>query len=74
MYHNYFVYITTNPSKKVLYIGVTNGLYIQIQQHYQSRGQTSNFTGKYFCYNLIYFEHYPYIDMAIECEKEIKKW
>ena len=33
-----------------------------------------SFAGKYFCYNLIYYEWYQYIQAAIEREKEIKGW
>jgi putative endonuclease len=29
----YYVYITTNPDKKVLYIGVTNSLPHRLAQH-----------------------------------------
>ena len=31
--HNYFVYITTNIKKNVLYTGVTNELYTRLTQH-----------------------------------------
>lgn len=31
--HNYYVYITTNPDKTVLYIGVTNDIAIRLRQH-----------------------------------------
>jgi hypothetical protein len=33
-----------------------------------------SFAGKYFCYNLIYYEWYPFIQSAIAREKEIKGW
>ena len=72
--HNYFVYITTNPAKTVLYIGVTNNLYIRINQHFINRGNSTSFAGKYFCYNLIYWERFDDIKQAIEREKELKKW
>ena len=74
MHHNYFVYIVTNPTKTVLYIGVTNNLDVRLQQHYDNRGGTETFAGKYFCYNLVYWERHQYIDHAIEREKELKKW
>ena len=72
--HNYFVYITTNPRKFVLYVGVTNDLYTRMQQHFENRGNKGSFPGKYYCYNLVYFENHQYIDHAIEREKEIKGW
>lgn len=72
--HNYYIYITTNPNKSTLYIGVTNDLEIRMNQHFENRGKPGSFAGKYFCYNLIYWEHFKYIQHAIEREKEIKKW
>jgi len=74
MFHNDFVYIVTNPAKTVLYIGVTNDLPTRLQQHYENKGQQKTFAGRYFCYNLIYWERFDYIQHAIEREKELKKW
>ncbi|MDZ7900927.1 MAG: GIY-YIG nuclease family protein [Arcicella sp.] len=70
--HNYFVYIVTNPRKTVLYTGVTNNLQVRMQQHFENRGNPKIFAGKYYCYNLLHFEYYQYIQHAIEREKEIK--
>jgi putative endonuclease len=69
---NYFVYITTNPTKTVLYTGVTNDLYTRMLQYRQNKGKSTSFTGKFYCYILIYHEKFPYANMAIEREKEIK--
>ena len=33
-YHNYYVYIVTNPFKTVLYIGVTNDLSRRLVEHF----------------------------------------
>jgi putative endonuclease len=74
MSHNYFTYITTNPQKTTLYVGVTNDLESRLMQHYNNKGNSSSFAGKYFCYKLVYFERFTHIDHAIEREKEIKKW
>ena len=71
---NYFIYITTNPSKEVLYIGVTNDLYTRMTQHYENRGDSKSFAGRYYCYNLIYFERHDSATAAIDREKELKKW
>ncbi|HYG40726.1 MAG TPA: GIY-YIG nuclease family protein [Cytophagales bacterium] len=68
----YFVYITTNPGKTVLYTGVTNNLSLRIQQHHANKGNKTTFAGKYFCYKLIYYEIFSAIKEAIEREKEIK--
>ncbi|WP_017729812.1 GIY-YIG nuclease family protein [Nafulsella turpanensis] len=70
--HNYYVYITTNPKKTVLYTGMTNNLTARLQQHYANRGKKETFAGSYFCYCLLYYERHQYVQHAIEREKEIK--
>jgi putative endonuclease len=66
------VYITTNPGKTTLYTGVTNDLQTRINQHFENKGNRQTFAGRYYCYNLIYFELHEDINQAIEREKEIK--
>lgn len=72
--YNFYIYITTNPAKTVLYIGVTNDLSRRIYEHTENKGSKQSFAGKYSCYNLIYYERFTHIEHAIEREKEIKKW
>jgi putative endonuclease len=72
--YNFYVYIITNPNKSVLYIGVTNDLARRLYEHKENKGNKSTFAGKYYCYNLLYYEHFTHINYAIEREKEIKKW
>ena len=69
--HNYYVYILTNFTKTVLYVGVTNDLVRRLKEHRQG---TSIFTAKYNCFYLIYWEHHQYVNNAIEREKVIKGW
>ena len=70
----YYVYILTNFSKKVLYIGITNNLSRRVCEHYFNRGDPATFCGRYYCYWLIYYEEYESIKRAIEREKELKGW
>ena len=70
----YYVYFTTNTAKKVLYIGVTNDLLQRILEHYLKRGNQKSFAGKFYCYNLVYYEEFKYVNDAISREKEIKSW
>jgi putative endonuclease len=73
--HNYFVYITTNKIKSVLYIGVTNNLQKRLFEHKEDAlGKKAHFTGKYNCYHLVYYEKFEYIDHAIKREKQLKGW
>ncbi len=75
MNHNYFVYIATNKTKKVLYTGMTNDLLTRMEQHRSdSQNEKRSFAGKYNCYNLVYWERFQYIQHAIDREKEIKGW
>lgn len=71
-HHNYYVYITTNPDKTVIYTGITNDLKRRMCEHYLNRGNKISFVGKYYCYNLVYFEYFTYVREAIQREKEIK--
>lgn len=72
--YNFYVYITTNPIKTVLYVGVTNDLSRRLCEHTENKGNKNSFAGKYYCHNLVYFEHFTYIEYAIQREKGIKKW
>ena len=72
--HNYTVYIVTKPTKSVLYVGITNDLAQRLVEHYMERGKPSTFAGRYYCYNLLYYEDFQYVEDAIAREKEIKKW
>jgi putative endonuclease len=73
--HNkFYIYIVTNTTRKVLYTGVTNDIAQRLMEHWMNRGGLQTYAGKYFCYNLIYYEEFKYINDAIAREKEIKGW
>ena len=45
--HNYYIYITTNVNKTVLYIGVTNDLQRRLYEHKEDAlNSKKHFTGK----------------------------
>ena len=69
-----YVYILTNTSRTVLYIGVTNDLTRRLYEHSTGRGNISKFTGRYQTDLLIYFELLPNAAQAIAREKELKGW
>ena len=66
------VYILTNSSNSVLYIGVTSDLQQRILQH--QNGQGSEFTMRYNLRKLIFCEYHPTMMSAIEREKQLKSW
>lgn len=72
--YSFFVYITTNPAKTVLYTGFTNNLSQRLIEHYMNRGSNKSFAGKYYCSNLLYYEVHQYVYNAMDREKEIKGW
>ncbi|MEQ8579337.1 MAG: GIY-YIG nuclease family protein [Balneola sp.] len=75
---DFAVYITTNPNRSVLYTGTTNTLSRRVIEHYLEKGKNNTFTGKTYCYNLVYYDLFPTMREAIEAEKRIKgksrKW
>ena len=68
----YWVYILTNTSRNVMYVGVTNNLENRIAQHQESKD--GSFTGRYNVTTLVYAEDYQYVEDAIAREKQIKGW
>lgn len=67
-----YVYIISNIKRTVLYTGVTSNLYARIYEHKQGTG--SVWASKYKCVDLLYYEFHERIEIAIEREKQIKKW
>ena len=67
-----YIYIVSNKSRTVVYIGVTNNLVKRIEEH--KKGQGSLFTKKYNVSDLVYFEKFSSIAEAISREKQLKNW
>ena len=72
--HNYYVYIITNKTKTVLYIGFTNNLKDRLYYHLNPESNSKHFSHRYQCKYLIYFELYQDVETAIEREKQLKRW
>ena len=68
----YYIYILSNLSRGVLYVGVTNDLVRRIYEHKQ--GAVDGFTKQYHVHRLVYYEMYNVVNIAISREKQIKKW
>ncbi len=67
-----YTYIMSNKTRTTLYIGVTNDLKERTYQHKQGFG--SQFTTKYKCKYLVYYEYFHRIGDAIDREKQLKRW
>ena len=70
---NYYVYILSNPSHTVLYIGVTRDLVRRVYEH-KHHSDPNSFTAKYNATKLIYYEHTTDVEVAIAREKQLKNW
>lgn len=68
----YFVYILASQRNGTLYIGVTNFLRRRVYEH--KTGVHEGFTKKYVVDKLVYFERFGQIELAIQREKQLKKW
>ena len=65
--HQYWVYILSNKSHSVLYIGITNDLYRRYMEH---KNETiEGFTKKYRCHSLLYYESYTQVEEAIPAKR-----
>jgi putative endonuclease len=72
MEKQYAVYILTNRSNKVMYVGVTSNLERRLAQHKDK--SVSGFTAKYRVDRLVYYELTSDVLSAIAREKDVKKW
>ena len=70
--YKYYVYILTNYTKNVLYIGFTNDIVRRIIEH--KNGFGSKFTARYKVGYLIHYEEAENVYSAIGREKELKRW
>ena len=70
--HDYYVYILTNKTNSVLYIGVTNALSRRLAQHQE--GGELHFSARYNTRKLVSFEPFAGVENAISREKQLKRW
>jgi putative endonuclease len=70
VYKQYYVYILTNQTNTVLYVGVTSDLVKRVYEHKNKLVQ--GFTSKYHIDKLVYFEVFNDINDAIGREKQLK--
>jgi putative endonuclease len=68
----YYVYILTNVTNKVLYIGITNDLVRRIYEH--KNKMVVGFSSKYNLTKLVFYETTKDINAALDREKQLKNW
>ena len=72
MTNSSYVYILASQRNGTLYIGVTSDLNKHVWQH--KNHEIAGFTQKYQVDQLVYYEMYDDIDVAINREKQLKGW
>lgn len=68
----YFIYILATDRNGTLYMGVTSDLRRRIDEH--KSDIVEGFTKKYGGHKLVYFEQTGDAEVAIQREKQLKKW
>ena len=68
--NTYYVYILTNITNSVLYIGITNDIKRRLYEH--KNNAIDGFTKKYHVHKLVYFEETSDVYSALTREKQLK--
>jgi putative endonuclease len=66
------VYVLASARNGTLYVGVTNNIVRRVYEHRE--GLVEGFTDRYAVKQLVHFEEYGDIQLAIQREKRLKKW
>lgn len=70
MQQKYYIYILSNYTNTVLYVGITNDLIRRVWEHKQKLAP--GFTARYHVDKLVYFEEFTDSLSAIAREKQVK--
>ena len=69
----WYVYIMTNKTNEILYIGVNDDIDSRVEEH-KTKVYPQSFTARYNCNKLVYFEEFDNGSKASLREKQMKKW
>lgn len=70
--YHFYVYIMQSPSRRALYIGMTNNLHKRVWQH--KNHLFEGFSDDYNAVRLVYWESFNDARNAIDREKQLKGW
>jgi putative endonuclease len=68
------VYFLPSKNRKTLYIGVTTDLAQRLREHRNPEAVSSAFAARYHTVDLVYYEAFDGIELAIAREKQLKGW
>lgn len=69
----YSVYLITNQTHSVLYIGMSSNIDARLWQHFYGFYPNS-FSAKYAAYKLVYVEQTTDVHVAVNRERQLKRW
>ena len=69
---HYYAYILASQRNGTIYIGVTSDLIKRTYEH--KNNLIDGFTKKYNVHQLVYYEQFDDVNLAITREKQLKKW
>ncbi len=72
MHNQYYVYILSSGKGRAIYVGVTSELLSRIYEHKEKKFK--GYTRNKGINQLVYYEIFEDIDLAINREKQIKNW
>ena len=72
MNKTYYVYIMASKRNGTLYIGVTNDLDRRLYEH--KNNLVDGFTKRYSVHYLVYYEFVADVYVALQREKQLKRW
>ena len=72
MQKEYYIYILTNKNNSTFYIGITNDIKRRVIEH--KTKAIEGFTSKYKLNKLVYVESTPFVEDALNREKQLKRW
>jgi putative endonuclease len=67
-----YVYMLSNRRHGTLYVGVTNDIVRRVHEH--RTGAVDGFTKRHGLHRLAFFETHETVPLAIEREKQLKRW
>ena len=70
--NQYYLYLLASIKNGTLYVGVTNNLLKRVFEH--KNDSVDGFSKKYKVHKLVYYEEINNVKVAIQREKQIKKW
>lgn len=73
MEFTYYVYILASAKCGYLYVGITDNLLRRTHEH-KTHADPSSHTARHNIINLVYYEAFNDVMLAIQREKKLKKW